>query len=41
MERFLLPRDGGSLFDDETLNFFLSYSMQWVIGWCNLMELRY
>ena len=41
IERFILLSEGGSLFhliDDAELNFFLSYLMLWVIGWCSLME---
>ena len=40
--RFLFLREGDNLFhliDDVEVNFFLSYLMQWVIGWCSLMEL--
>ena len=40
--RFLFLREGGNLFhliDDVEVNFLLSYLIQWVIGWCSLMEL--
>ena len=39
---FLFLSCGGSLFHlivDAELNFLLSYLMQWVIGWCSIMEL--
>ena len=42
IDRFLFLRCGGSLFHlivDAELNFLLSYLMQWVIGWCSLVEL--
>ena len=42
IDKFLFLSCGGSLFHlivDEELNFLLSYLMQWVIGWCSIVEL--
>ena len=42
IDRFLFLSCGCSLFHlivDEELNFLLSYLMQWVIGWCSIVEL--
>ena len=39
-DSFVLLSERGSLFhliDDDELHIFLSYLMQWVIGWCSLM----
>ena len=39
--RFSFLREGGNLFHligDVEVHFFLSYLMQWVIGWCSLIE---
>ena len=39
---FLFLREEGNLFhliDDVEVNLFLSYLMQWLIGWYSLMEL--
>ena len=42
IDKFLFLSCGGSLFHlivDAELNFLLSYLMQWVIGWCSIVEL--
>ena len=42
IDKFVFLSCGGSLFYlivDEELNFLLSYLMQWVIGWCSIVEL--
>ena len=42
IESFVLLSERGTLFhlvDDAELNVVLSYLMQWVIGWCSLIEL--
>ena len=42
LDSFVNLREGISLFhqiDDEELNIFLSYLIQWVICWNNVMEL--